>query len=64
MVVLGPAERDDAFAAAVETALPPVFAGLACGPVAFVAVSLATRPVDDGVRTGWDRRVGAAGGRD
>ncbi|MCM3848857.1 sodium:solute symporter [Pseudonocardia sp. DR1-2] len=42
----------------------PVFAGLGCGLVAFVAVSLATRPVDDGVRTGWDRRVGAAGGRD
>ncbi len=61
VVVLGPAERDDAFAAVVEAALPPVFAELGCGPVAFVAVSLAARPVDDGVRTGRDRRVGAAG---
>lgn len=42
----------------------PVFAGLGTGLVAFVVVSLATRPVEAEVRAGWDERVGAAAGRD
>ncbi|WP_226359561.1 sodium:solute symporter [Pseudonocardia sp. ICBG1142] len=42
----------------------PVFAGLGTGLVAFVVVSLATRPVEADVRAGWDARVGAAAGRD
>ncbi|WP_443706279.1 sodium:solute symporter [Pseudonocardia parietis] len=38
----------------------PVFAGVGTGLVAFVAVSLLTRPTGDDVRAEWDRRTVAA----
>ena len=36
----------------------PVFAGIGSGLVAFVVVSLLTRPTGDDVRAEWDRRSG------
>jgi SSS family solute:Na+ symporter len=38
----------------------PIFAGLAASLVAYVAVSLATRPTDAAVLAEWDRRVARA----
>ena len=36
----------------------PVFAGLAGSLVAYIVVSLATKPTPDDVRAEWDARIG------
>ena len=38
----------------------PIFAGLAGSLIAFLVVSLATKPTPDVIRAEWDRRVGRA----